>query len=126
MARMVVEWTLGTLERFDWHEDRLLPRSPWPYEPLPLNYGSIPGYRNPADQAWVDALWTVPTAFAPGTWLEGEVQGMIWLADGDHKLLLGPQLLNFPQEGLWRFFAARSPRLTHSFEAQAFLQSCLL
>ncbi len=91
---MVVEWSKGSLERYDWGSEKLVPRNPpWPAEwgATPVNYGMVPGIFNPADRAEVDALWP-GEIISPGTRLQGQLLGMVWLSDGDHKLILGQAL----------------------------------
>ncbi|KZK16960.1 inorganic diphosphatase [Meiothermus taiwanensis] len=127
-ARMLVEWSLGTAERYSWDGERLLPKEP-PWRPewglAPVNYGLIPGYYNPADQDTLDAIWAGKEPIPVGSWLEGEVLGMIWVSDGDHKIILGhPQNLSALDLGaLWQWFKKRQPRLASAEEAEAFVRS---
>jgi len=123
---MVVEWSLGSPLRFDWDGHKLVPRNPrWPSEwgLPPVNYGLIPGYFNPADEAELDALWAGREPIAAGTWLEGEVLGMIWVADQDHKIILGEpsHLPNLDFQGLWAWFESRQPHLAGALEAKEFI-----
>lgn len=82
---MVVEWSKGSPFRYAWKEGRLALVAV--DQPAPVNYGLIPGLINPADGEEVDAVYLGPP-LPPGTQVEGEVVGMVWLADGDHKLVL--------------------------------------
>ncbi len=125
---MIVEWSLGSPLRFDWDGQTLVPRDPpWRAEwgLPPVNYGQIPGYFNPADQAALDAIWASREPLAAGSWLQGAVLGMIWLPDGDHKIILGePQNPhNLDMDGLWAWFRGREPRLAGAEEAIAFIGS---
>ncbi len=125
---MIVEWSLGSPERFDWDGQKLVPFDP-PWRPEwglpPVNYGQIPYFHNPADQAALDAVWASREPAAVGTWLEGEVLGMVWVKDGDHKIILGHRgsLETLDHQGLHTWFAGREPRLTPAEEAIQFIQS---
>ncbi|MCS7068772.1 hypothetical protein [Meiothermus sp.] len=125
---MLVEWSLGSPMRYDWDGQKLVPRDPpWRAEwgLPPVNYGQIPGYFNPADQAALDAIWASRQPIPAGSWLLGEVLGMVWLQDGDHKIILGEpsQLTNLDLAGLWAWFEGRGPRLAGPAEAIAFVRS---
>ncbi|RIH85762.1 hypothetical protein Mterra_01621 [Calidithermus terrae] len=123
--RMVVEWTIGTRERYDWKEGALVPRRPWPeaWELPPVNYGCIPGYFNPADRVELDAIWCDPAPVAAGEWLEGEVLGMVWVGDCDHKILLGRpgDLEKLDRAGLEAWFVGREARIAPAEEALEFI-----
>jgi inorganic pyrophosphatase len=125
---MLVEWSLGCVERYSWNGQCLVPREP-PWRPEwglpPVNYGLIPGYYNPADQDTLDAIWASNEPIPVGSWLEGQVLGMLWVRDGDHKIILGePQgLQKLDLEGLWRWFEGRQPRLAKAEEAEAFMRT---
>ena len=126
--KMIVEWSLGSLERFDWDGEKLIPRDPpWPAEwgVTPVNYGMIEGYINPADAMELDAIWAGSEPIAVGTWLEGEVLGMIWLNDFDHKIILGNlgDLERLDYAGLEAWFGWREPRFTGAAEAQQFIRN---
>ena len=92
--RGVVEWSRGSCERLVWREDpgqqgtgRLEPYRTEPWA-APVNYGCLPGLHNPADNAEVDAVWLgepLPTGTEP----IGVPSGVLWLADGDHKVIFG-------------------------------------
>ncbi len=125
---MIVEWSLGSPLRFDWDGHKLVARNPpWPAEwgLPPVNYGLIPGYFNPADEAELDGLWASREPIAAGTWLEGEVLGMVWVKDGDHKIILGQpaNLETLDYAGLYTWFAGREPRLCPAEEAIQFILS---
>lgn len=120
---MVVEWSKGSPLRFAWKEGKLTLVAV--DRPAPVNYGLIPGLTNPADGEEVDAVFLGPP-LPPGTQVEGEVVGMVWLRDGDHKLVLAGQKL---QDGsvieplLAWFSPERQPAFLGPLEAQAFLAS---
>lgn len=125
--RMIVEWSLGSLERYDWNGETLIPRDPpWPVEwgVPPVNYGMIPGYFNPADEGELDAVWASAEPIAVGTWLEGEVLGMIWVNDFDHKIILGStgSLDSLDYTGLEAWFVGREARFASAKEALTFIQ----
>jgi inorganic pyrophosphatase len=124
---MVVEWTIGSRERYDWRDGALVARQPWGWELSPVNYGCIPGYFNPADRAELDAIWCDPVPIALGVWLEGEVLGMVWLSDLDHKILLGRpgDLEKLDRAGLEAWFVGREARIAAAEEALAIIASLL-
>ena len=83
----VVEWTAGQRERFIWQDGRVVPYRVEPL-PAPVNYGCLPGTLNPADGAEVDAVW-LGAPRAVGDRVEAPISGLLWLADGDHKVIFG-------------------------------------
>ncbi|MEM1879218.1 MAG: inorganic diphosphatase [Desulfurococcaceae archaeon] len=103
---MVVEWSKGSPFRYAWKEGRLALVAV--ERPAPVNYGLIPGLINPADGEEVDAVYLGPP-LPPGTGVEGEVLGMLGLADGDHKLLLGEGPAALTLEGLAPLLAWFAP-----------------
>lgn len=122
--RMVVEWSRGSPVRFAWKDGRLLEVGR--DRPAPVNYGLLPGLLNPADGEEVDAVFLGPP-LPPGTEAEGLVVGLLWLADGDHKLLLAPSLEALAGEDLtpllsW-FPRERAPRVEGPESAQAWLEA---
>ncbi|WP_240307562.1 inorganic diphosphatase [Thermus caldifontis] len=123
---MVVEWSKGSPFRYAWKEGRLSLVAV--DQPAPVNYGLIPGLINPADGEEVDAVYLGP-ALPPGTQVEGEVVGMVWLADGDHKLLLGTEEgkpgPGEVQELLAWFHPGRNPRLLGPQEAWDWVSALL-
>ncbi|WP_337867600.1 inorganic diphosphatase [Meiothermus sp.] len=125
---MIVEWSLGSPRRFEWDGQKLVPYDP-PWQPAwglpPVNYGLIPEYFNPADQAALDAIWASREPVAAGTRLEGEVLGMVWVKDGDHKIILGQpgSLEALDHAGLYTWFVGRQPRFTTAEEAIQFILS---
>lgn len=124
---IVVEWSRGSYQRYDWKDGLLIPvHKPWPSEwgPPPVNYGLIPGLLNPADNAEVDAVWP-GEPIAVGTRLTDTLLGMVWLNDGDHKLILGNDdgLAALDEHELFRWFEGRAPRITSVDEAEVFLLS---
>ncbi|AFZ68882.1 inorganic pyrophosphatase [Deinococcus peraridilitoris] len=90
-VRGVVEWRLGERRRFIWRQTESGAAVEFYREeplPAPVNYGCLPGTRNPADEAEIDAVWLGParkvgesTFLPPG--------GLLWLSDGDHKVIFG-------------------------------------
>jgi inorganic pyrophosphatase len=126
--KMIVEWSLGSPDRYDWDGQKLIPRDPpWPAEwgVPPVNYGMIPGYFNPADGGELDAVWASLESVPVGTWLEGQVLGMIWVNDLDHKIILGNagNLQQLDYAGLEAWFVGREARFTNAEEALAFIHS---
>ena len=124
--RMVVEWSKGSPFRYAWKEGHLALVAV--DQPAPVNYGLIPGLINPADGEEVDAVFLGPPLF-PGTEVEGEVMGMVWLADGDHKILLeaqgqGPSPRE-AQELLAWFHRSRKPLVLGPQEARDWLKALL-
>ncbi|WP_341474579.1 ADP-ribosylglycohydrolase [Thermus albus] len=120
---MVVEWSKGSPFRYAWKEGKLSLVAV--DQPAPVNYGLIPGLFNPADGEEVDAVFLGPP-LPPGTRAEGEVVGMVWLRDGDHKLVLAGQkpLDSRAIEPLLAWFHPdRQPAFLGPLEAQAFLKS---
>lgn len=117
----VVEWTAGTRERFIWRGT--LPGGelqPYRTEPqaAPVNYGCLPGTWNPADAAEIDAVW-LGDPLPLGTRTRLTPTGILWLADGDHKIIFGDlagsaALLNW-------FPAGRRAQLSSAAEAQVWL-----
>lgn len=122
---MIIEWSKGTRERYDWQNGVLVTRDLWPEEwgLPPVNYGLIPGIHNPADDAEVDAI-CFGELLPAGTKYRGDLIGMVWLSDGDHKLVISKDGL-LPSESqiqdLLAWFEGRSPRLTQSKEAERFV-----
>jgi inorganic pyrophosphatase len=122
----VVEWTAGTRERFVWREGGLVPLRTEP-RAAPVNYGCLPGTLNPADDAEIDAVWLGP-ALTVGTVPEAVPMGLLWLLDGDHKVI-------FPADSQGRaepevqtrllawFPPERGARLLGAAEAEAWLES---
>ncbi len=123
---MVVEWSKGSPFRYAWKEGRLALVAV--DQPAPVNYGLIPGLINPADGEELDAVYLGPP-LPPGTQVEGEVVGMVWLADGDHKLLLeaeGQKPGPGEVQGLLAWFhPSRNPRLLGPGEARNWVSGLL-
>ncbi|GAA5337364.1 MULTISPECIES: inorganic diphosphatase [Thermus] len=124
--RMVVEWSKGSSFRYAWKDGNLALVAV--DQPAPVNYGLIPGLINPADGEEVDAVFLGPP-LPPGTQVEGEVVGIMWLADGDHKILLeaqgqGPSPRE-AQELLAWFHPSRKPLLLGPQEARDWLKALL-
>lgn len=125
MFRGVVEWTVGTRERFVWRDGQLEPLCTEPHA-APVNYGCLPDTLNPADNAEIDAVWLGP-ALPVGTVLEAAPLGLLWLLDGDHKVIFAAEagtadagssaklLAWFPPE--------RGARLLGADEAEVWLHS---
>ncbi len=120
---MIVEWSLGSLERFWWDGERLRPHPP-PAQAAPVNYGLVPAYFNPADQDYLDAIWASLEPIPVGQRRVGQVLGLLYLADGDHKAILGPTggLEQLDWAGLWAWFAGREVRLLDQAQAMAFIR----
>jgi len=84
---VTIEWSKGSRERWEWRggvfvhsrEDII----------APVNYGFLPGLINPADGEEVDAVVLGPPLKAK-TQVAAWLLGLLWLADGDHKLVLSP------------------------------------
>jgi ADP-ribosyl-[dinitrogen reductase] hydrolase len=118
--RMIVEWTKGSPLRHAWQGGRLVPLGE--DRPAPVNYGLLPGLLNPADGEEVDAVLLGPPH--PLGEAEGEVVGLLSLADGDHKVVLaGEGHRGEDLEPLLAWFAPeRAPRLLPKEAALAFLE----
>ena len=122
----MVEWTAGTCGRFVWQGGRVVPLRTEPH-PAPVNYGCLPGTLNPADDAEIDAVWLGP-ALQVGTVLAAAPLGLLWLLDGDHKVIfaagLGAEAHAGMQARLLAWFPPeRGARLHSAAEAQAWLDS---
>ncbi len=97
-----MEWRLGERERHVWRSESLVFYRTEPL-PAPVNYGCLPGTFNPADAAEIDAVW-LGAARELGEWVCEPPNGVLYLTDGDHKLifgsleLAGPLLDWFPPE----------------------------
>ena len=87
VLRGVVEWRLGDSRRFIWR-DGAIHFYREETRPAPVNYGCLPGTLNPADGAEVDAVWLGPPREV-GEEVDAEPTGLLWLADGDHKVVFG-------------------------------------
>ncbi|RTR30286.1 inorganic pyrophosphatase [Deinococcus radiophilus] len=83
----VVEWSRGQAERLIWRDGRVVPYRTEPL-PAPVNYGCIPALHNPADAAEVDAVW-LGDPLEVGRQVMAPPTGLLWLADGDHKVIFG-------------------------------------
>ncbi len=84
---VVVEWSKGSRERWERKGGRFVHKIE--DRPAPVNYGFLPGVVNPADGEEVDAGVLGPPLGAK-SWVEARLLGLLWLADGDHKLVLAP------------------------------------
>nr|WP_229790013.1 inorganic diphosphatase [Deinococcus humi] len=126
MYEGVVEWTAGTCERFVWQEGRVVPLRTEPHA-APVNYGCLPGTHNPADNAEIDAVWLGP-ALNVGTVLEAAPLGLLWLLDGDHKVIFAADSRGQAEPELrarllaW-FPPERGARLLVAAQAMAWLES---
>lgn len=128
-VRALVEWQRGAHERHALQGGELafLRREA---EAAPVSYGCLPGVPNPADGAEVDAVF--PGDEALGFAGVFAVAGMLWLPDGDHKLLLGERadLARSAAPALAWFPPERGARLRPAAEALAWLgtleRSCSL
>ena len=122
--RGVVEWTAGHTERFIWREDegRVVPyrQEKWP---APVNYGCLPGTLNPADDAEVDAVWLGPPLPA-GQYVSALPSGLLWLLDGDHKVIFGSLDAQVGMQALLNWFPAeRGAKVLDAEAAVAWLRS---
>lgn len=97
----MVEWTAGTRERHIWRGGKLAFLR-LEMRPAPVNYGCLPEYWNPADDAEVDAVWLGP-ALPLGTWRLDTPAGLLHLADGDHKVIFATGE-NIPLDALLAWF----------------------
>ncbi|MHA0034549.1 inorganic pyrophosphatase [Deinococcus sp. PESE-13] len=116
--RGVVEWRAGERERFIWRGNGVHPyrTEPWP---APVNYGCLPGTFNPADDAEVDAVW-LGEPLAVGTETDLAPSGLLWLADGDHKVIFGELKAGLETLLAW-FPPERGAQVQGAAEAQAWL-----
>ncbi|WP_457638363.1 ADP-ribosylglycohydrolase [Oceanithermus sp.] len=118
---VVVEWSRGSRERWEWKGGRFVRKIE--DQPAPVNYGFTPGLVNPADGEEVDVVVLGPP-LQPKSRTKGRLQGMLWLADGDHKLVLTPDGRRHPEDEAalldW-FEPARGARLEGEDEARAWL-----
>lgn len=83
----VVEWTRGEVDRFVWRGGEVVPLR-HEARPAPVNYGCLPGTLNPADGAEVDTMW-LGDSLPVGERVTATPSGLLWLADGDHKVVFG-------------------------------------
>lgn len=116
----VVEWRRGSHERFIWREGKVVPyrQEPWP---APVNYGCLPTVWNPADQAEADAVW-LGEPLEVGQCVRAAPTGLLWLQDGDHKVIFGA-LAEAEVEALLGWFPPeRGARLLSAAEAGAWLE----
>ncbi|WP_188969605.1 inorganic diphosphatase [Deinococcus aerolatus] len=124
-----MEWTAGTRERFVWRASQLEALRTEPHA-APVNYGCLPGTLNPADAAEIDAVWLGP-ALGVGTTPEAAPLGLLWLRDGDHKVIFAADVqarahaeLQALQARLLAWFPPeRGARLLGHAEAVAWLHS---
>ncbi len=97
------------------------------FHAAPVNYGCLPGTLNPADNAEIDAVWLGP-ALTVGTVPEATPLGLLWLLDGDHKVIFAAdsqgQTEPEVQTRLLAWFPPeRGARLLGAAEAVAWLES---
>lgn len=118
----IVEWERGTVERFIWRGGAVVPyrQEPWP---APVNYGCLPALHNPADEAEVDAVW-LGEPLRVGTCLTAAPSGLLWLADGDHKVIFGTDERGQADLLAW-FPPERGARLLGAAEALAWLEGLM-
>ncbi|ADR36796.1 hypothetical protein Ocepr_1339 [Oceanithermus profundus DSM 14977] len=84
---VVVEWSKGRRERWEWRDGAFTYRREG--VAAPVNYGFLPDVLNPADGEEVDAVVLGPP-LPPKSRTRAPLVGLLWLADGDHKLVLAP------------------------------------
>lgn len=117
----VVEWTAGERERFVWRGGKVVPYRTEPL-PAPVNYGCLPGTLNPADAAEVDAVW-LGEPLPLGTETHLAPSGLLWLTDGDHKVIFGtgaPASAGLSSLLAW-FPPERGAKVLDAAQAQAWL-----
>jgi ADP-ribosyl-[dinitrogen reductase] hydrolase len=120
---VLVEWSKGSEERYALKEGRLVLAKR--DRPAPVNYGFVPDLYNPADGEEVDAALLGPPV-PPGSRVRARLRGLLHLADGDHKLLLGEGEGEEALQALLAWFPPeRRPRLLDKAETQAFLEARL-
>lgn len=120
----VVEWSAGQTERFIWRGGEVVPYRREPL-PAPVNYGCLPGTYNPADKAEVDAVWLGP-ALNVGTRPQAAPTGLLWLADGDHKVIFDLSDGQADLAALLAWFPAeRGAKVLSAAEARAWLEKML-
>ncbi len=119
---VVVEWSKGSRERWEWKGGRFARK----HEGVaaPVNYGFLPGLINPADGEEVDAVVLGPPLKAK-TRVKAWLWGLLWLADGDHKLVLSPDGGEYHEDEVallaW-FESERRARLEGASVAQEWLK----
>ncbi|WP_261664616.1 inorganic pyrophosphatase [Deinococcus sp. Marseille-Q6407] len=120
----VVEWRRGETERWVWRSSQdgggeVVPyrSEPWP---APVNYGCLPALHNPADNAEVDAVW-LGEPLAVGARVTATPAGVLWLLDGDHKVVFGDDERGQADLLAW-FPPERGARLLGPGAALAWLQ----
>ncbi len=84
---VTVEWPKGSRDRWEWKDGVFAHKREGIV--APVNYGFLPGLINPADGEEVDAVVLGPPLEAKSQ-VEAQLLGLLWLADGDHKLVLSP------------------------------------
>lgn len=114
----VVEWRRGTRERFVWQGSGLQPYRTEP-SPAPVNYGCIPALLNPADGTEADAVW-LGAPLDVGTQLRASPSGLLWLLDGDHKVIFGEDAATQAALLAW-FPPQRGARLLGQEDTQTWL-----
>jgi len=92
---VTIEWSKGSRERWEWRRGAFV----YKREDVvaPVNYGFLPGLINPADGEEVDAVVLGPPLKAK-TRVKAWLRGLLWLADGDHKLVLSPDGSDYPAD----------------------------
>jgi len=117
-----IEWSKGSRERWEWKGGRFVRKVE--DRPAPVNYGFLPGTVNPADGEEVDAVVLGPPLGAKSR-VEARLLGLLWLADGDHKLVLAPDGGEYQKDEaalLAWFEPERRARLEGADAARAWLE----
>jgi len=126
-VEILIEWPKGTRTRWEKAGGRFVRREE--DAPAPVNYGFVPGTRNPADGSELDAV-LLGLPVPAGKRVQAEVVGAVALADGDHKLILArdgrPPDEEETRALLAWFPPQREPRLLSAAEARALLLGMLV
>jgi len=88
----IVERPRGYIEWWHWNgTERQLVLTEFYDRPVPVNYGFAPEWTNPADGNALDVIVMDDRRMRPGEVVLGKPVGVLWRADGDHKLLVKPK-----------------------------------